>query len=98
VVVGLRHVIVLAWIAGAVAATLYLPGLGGAASSPLGDLVPKHAEATDVAERSARLFGTPLVTDTMVVQRDPGGCLRPSSGEPCSPRARSASAPSEISP
>jgi uncharacterized protein (DUF2267 family) len=46
VVVGLRHVIVVAWIAGAVAATLYLPGLGGAASSPLGDLVPKNAEAT----------------------------------------------------
>jgi hypothetical protein len=32
VVVGLRHVIVLAWIVGAVAATLYLPGLGGAAA------------------------------------------------------------------
>ena len=73
VVVGLRHVIVLAWIAAAVAATLYLPGLGGAASSPLGDLVPKDAEATAVAERSTRMFGTPLVADTMVVQRDPGG-------------------------
>jgi putative drug exporter of the RND superfamily len=72
-VVGLRHAIVLAWIAGAVAATVYLPGLGGAASSPLADLVPKHAEATDVAERSTRLFGSPLVTDTIVVQRDPTG-------------------------
>jgi RND superfamily putative drug exporter len=72
-VVGLRHVIVLAWIAGAVAATLYLPGLGGAASSPLGDLVPADADATKVAERSTKLFGTPLVTDTMVVQRDPDG-------------------------
>jgi putative drug exporter of the RND superfamily len=73
VVVALRHLIVLAWIAGAVAATLYLPGLGGAASSPPGALVPKHAEATDVAERSTRLFGNPLVTDTMVVQRAPAG-------------------------
>jgi uncharacterized membrane protein YdfJ with MMPL/SSD domain len=35
--------------------------------------VPKNAEATAVAERSTRLFGTPLVTDTMVVQRDPEG-------------------------
>jgi putative drug exporter of the RND superfamily len=73
VVVGLRHIIVLAWIAGAVAATLYLPGLGGAASSPLADLVPKDAEATKVAERSTKLFGYPLVADTMVVQRDPEG-------------------------
>jgi RND superfamily putative drug exporter len=72
-VVGLRHLIVLAWIAGAVAATLYLPGLGGAASSPLADLVPKDAEATKVAERSTELFGFPLSTDTAVVQRDPEG-------------------------
>jgi putative drug exporter of the RND superfamily len=72
-VVGLRHIIVLAWIAGAVAATLYLPGLGGAASSPLADLVPKDAGATNVAERSTKLFGYPLVADTMVVQRDPEG-------------------------
>jgi putative drug exporter of the RND superfamily len=72
-VVGLRHVIVLAWIAGAVAATLYLPGLGGAASSPLADLVPKDAEATKVAERSTELFGFPLSTDTAVVQRDREG-------------------------
>jgi putative drug exporter of the RND superfamily len=73
ILVALRHVVVLAWIAAAAAATLYLPGLGGAASSPLGDLVPKHAEATEVAERSTELFGNPLVTDTMVVQRDPAG-------------------------
>jgi RND superfamily putative drug exporter len=72
-VVGLRHIIVLGWIAGAVAATLYLPGLGGAASSPLGDLVPADADATKVAERSTKLFGYPLVTDTLVVQRDPDG-------------------------
>jgi putative drug exporter of the RND superfamily len=72
-VVGLRHVIVLAWIAGAVAATMYLPGLGGAASSPLADLVPKDAEATKVAERSTELFGFPLSTDTAVVQHDPEG-------------------------
>jgi putative drug exporter of the RND superfamily len=72
-VVGLRHVIVLAWIAGAVAATMYLPGLGGAAGSPLADLVPKDAEATKVAERSTELFGFPLSTDTAVVQHDPEG-------------------------
>jgi putative drug exporter of the RND superfamily len=73
VVVALRHVIVLAWIAGAVAAIVYLPGLDTAATSPLGDLVPKDADATRVAARSAKLFGSPLFTDTLVVQRDPQG-------------------------
>jgi len=73
VVVALRHVVVLAWIAGAAAATLYLPGLDTAATSPLADLVPDDAKATKVAERSTRLFGSPLYTDTLVVQRDAAG-------------------------
>ena len=73
VVVALRHVIVLGWVAGAVAATLYLPGLDTAATSPLADLVPKDAEATRVAARSTKLFGSPLYADTLVVQRDPQG-------------------------
>src|SRR5919108_538000 len=72
-VVGLRHVVVLAWIAAAVAATLYLPGLDTAATSPLADLVPKDADAAKVAARSTRLFGSPLFTDTLVVQRDRQG-------------------------
>jgi RND superfamily putative drug exporter len=73
VVVALRHVVVLGWVAGAVAATLYLPGLDTAATSPLADLVPKDAEATRVAARSTELFGSPLYADTLVVQRDPQG-------------------------
>ena len=72
-VVGLRHVVVLGWIAAAVAATLYLPGLDTAATSPLADLVPKDADAAKVAARSTRLFGSPLFTDTLVVQRDRQG-------------------------
>ena len=38
VVVGLRFVIPLAWIAVAVAATIALPGLGDAPAAPLDDL------------------------------------------------------------
>ena len=64
-VVALRHIVVLAWIAAAVAATLYLPGLDTAATSPLADLVPKDSDAAKVAARSTRLFGSPLFTDTL---------------------------------
>ena len=41
VVVGLRHIIPLAWIAAAVAATVALPGLGNAPAAPLDDLAAK---------------------------------------------------------
>ena len=38
IVVGLRHIIPLAWIAAAVAATVALAGLGNAPAAPLDDL------------------------------------------------------------
>ncbi len=44
-VVALRYPIVAAWVAAAVAATIYLPSLDQARSLPLRGLVPKHAEA-----------------------------------------------------
>jgi putative drug exporter of the RND superfamily len=73
IVVALRHVIVLAWIAGAVAATVALPGLGGAPAAPLDDLAAKGGSAERAQELSARTFGFPLATDTAVVQRDARG-------------------------
>jgi len=73
IVVGLRHVIVLAWIAGAVAATVALPGLGGAPAAPLDDLAAKGGSAASAQELSTRTFGFPLATDTAVVQRDAHG-------------------------
>ena len=60
-----------AWIALLVAATLTLPSLGSAGSAPLEDLVAKDSPALIAQERSAELFGAPLATDTVVVQRDP---------------------------
>jgi RND superfamily putative drug exporter len=73
VVVGLRHIIPLAWIAAAVAATIALPGLGDAPAAPLDDLAAKGGSAAKAQALSTRTFGFPLATDTAVVQRDPRG-------------------------
>src|SRR5919106_6505844 len=72
-VVGLRFLLLPAWIAAAVAATLVLPGLGSGEPLPLGGLVPRDSDALATGERAARLFSVPLTTDTVVVQRDPDG-------------------------
>ena len=71
-IMRLRWLILLAWVAGAVAATLYLPGLGES-GAPLSGLVPDDAAAIRAQERSAELFELPLVSDTAVVQRDANG-------------------------
>jgi RND superfamily putative drug exporter len=68
VVVALRHLIVLAWIAAAIAATLELPRLGDAGGAPLDDLVAKDSDSGRAANRATERFGFPLVTDTAVVQ------------------------------
>jgi putative drug exporter of the RND superfamily len=73
VVVALRHVIPLAWIAAAVAATVALPSLGDAPAAPLDDLAAKGGSAASAQELATRTFGFPLATDTAVVQRDPRG-------------------------
>ena len=86
-VVRLRWPIALAWVAAAVAATIWLPSLEESQTGALGDLVPNDAAALDAELRSAELFGFPLLSRTIVVQRDPEG-LEPS------PRPRRSTAPS----
>ncbi len=76
VVVGLRHLIPLAWIAAAVAASVALPQLGSEAGGPIEDLVPADSEAVQAAGRAAERFGFPLVADTVVVQENPEGLSR----------------------
>ena len=71
VVVALRYPILLAWIAAAVAATLYLPGM--AASGAIGDLVPKGSPGLQAEYDATRLFGLPLTSQVDIVQRDPHG-------------------------
>src|SRR5829696_7649378 len=72
-VVGLRFLVVLAWIAAAFAVTWWMPGLGSGEPLPLGGLIPENAESAQVAQRDAEIFGVPLTTDTLVVQRDAEG-------------------------
>ena len=71
--VKLRVVIVVAWVAAAVVLTLALPNLQEAQTGALGDLVPNDAPALDAELRSRELFGFPLLSRTILVQRDPGG-------------------------
>jgi RND superfamily putative drug exporter len=71
VVVAVRHVILLAWLAAAAAATFYLPPL--TASSGVGGLIPPSAPALQAEYNSARIFGLPLTAQAAVVQRDPRG-------------------------
>jgi len=72
-VVGLRWVIVPAWVAAAAASALFLPSLGSGEPLALGGLVPSDAPAVRVGQRETELFRLPLTADTVVVQRDPGG-------------------------
>ncbi|HEX5300836.1 MAG TPA: MMPL family transporter [Streptosporangiaceae bacterium] len=71
VVVALRFPIVIGWIAAAVAATFFLPGI--AASGAIGGLIPPDSPALRAEADAAKLFGEPLASaQVAVVQRDPG--------------------------
>lgn len=72
-VVRARFIVVAAWIAVAVSAAIYLPTLREAQSASFGDLVPNQAAAIDAELRSKQLFDLPLLSRTVVVQRDPRG-------------------------
>jgi RND superfamily putative drug exporter len=72
-VVGLRYLVVPAWIVAALAVTWWLPGLGSGEPLPLGGLIPENAESAQVAQRDAEIFSVPLTTDTLVVQRNAEG-------------------------
>ena len=73
VVVRLRHLVLAGWIAAAVATTVYLPGLGSGEPLELGGLIPDDSPAVQAGARSQELFAVPLIADTAVVERDPGG-------------------------
>jgi putative drug exporter of the RND superfamily len=72
-VVRLRYLVIAAWIAAAVAATLYLPGLRSGEPLELGGLVPDDSPAIEAGARSQQLFSVPLTADTAVVERDEAG-------------------------
>jgi RND superfamily putative drug exporter len=72
-VVRLRYLLIAAWIAAAVATTLYLPGLRSGEPLELGGLVPDDSPAIEAGARSQQLFSVPLTADTAVVERDEAG-------------------------
>lgn len=72
-VVALRPLIPIAWVAAAVAATIALPELGAEAAGPIGGVVPKDSEAEQAAQTATQEFGFPLIADTVVVQANDGG-------------------------
>lgn len=72
-IVKLRWLVVAAWIVGAIVATVQLPDIGEAEAGALGDLVPDDAAAIEAEVRSAREFAFPLLSRTVVVQREANG-------------------------
>jgi RND superfamily putative drug exporter len=110
VVVKLRFLVPVAWVAVAVAATVSLPQLGSAAGGPLEDVVPADSEAVRAAGVATARFGAPLATDTVVVQADARGlspaaqkrqlraALRTIEGRGPSPRDLRAAVPINNSP
>jgi putative drug exporter of the RND superfamily len=72
-IVALRFLIVPAWIAGAVLASVHLPSIFSSETSDLGSLLPRDSEAVQVEEEAIETFGTPVLSRTMVVANQPGG-------------------------
>jgi putative drug exporter of the RND superfamily len=70
-VVALRYVVVVGWIAAAVVMAMTLPGLGG--STDLELPLPDDAAPLAAEQRSADVFGAPLISRTQVVVSRPGG-------------------------
>jgi RND superfamily putative drug exporter len=69
----LRWPVALAWIAGAALATAKLPSISQSSTGSVGALIPKDAAAVKAEELSSLQFGFPLLSRTMVVERDPRG-------------------------
>jgi len=72
-VVALRFLLLPAWIAAAVAATISLPAFDTTATSGLGSIVPEHSTAVATEKRALREFQLPLLSRVAVVQRNPRG-------------------------
>jgi putative drug exporter of the RND superfamily len=73
IVVWLAPLLVLVVAAATYGAYRYLPSLATAPAATSDALLPKHPQALAVERESAKLFGSPLDTPYVVVQRDPSG-------------------------
>lgn len=72
-IVRWRALVVAFWVAVLLATSFLLPSVEQAETGSLGDLVATDAEAISTEVRSLELFGFPLLSRTVVVERSPGG-------------------------
>ncbi len=72
-IVWLRFLILPAWIAGAVFASIHLPSIFNAETADLGNLLPPSSKSIEVEERAIEKFGLPLLSRTIVVAAQPSG-------------------------
>lgn len=72
-IVWLRFLIVAAWIAGVLLATIDLTSAFESESSDAESLVPHSSQAVEVEETATKTFGEPLISRTMVVAGRPQG-------------------------
>ncbi len=73
IVLWLAPLLVVIVAVAAYAAYTFLPSIAAAPTASMGSLLPKHPAALTVEHESAKLFGAPLDTPYVVVQRDPRG-------------------------
>ena len=71
--VAFRYPVILAWIGGAVWIAVALPALGGSDITSFSDLVPPHSSALRAEQISTHEFGFPLLSETVIVVRNPQG-------------------------
>ncbi len=69
----LRWLVILGWLALAVLAHSFLPSIKEAGNGSLGSLVPQNSDAIKAEKVSKTRFGFPLLSRTLIVQRDPEG-------------------------
>ncbi|HEY0390586.1 MAG TPA: hypothetical protein VGC63_02625 [Solirubrobacterales bacterium] len=67
VIVGLRLLILPAWIILAILASEGLPSVFNSDSAELGSLLPRSSEAVEVEKKAIETFGLPLLSHTIVV-------------------------------
>lgn len=72
-IVWLRFLIVSAWIAGVVLASLHLPSAFESETGGPGSLLPSSSRAIEVEENAIKTFGTPLLSRTIAVAHRPQG-------------------------
>lgn len=92
-IVWLRWPLALAIIAAVAVAAVRLPSLDSVSAGSLGNLVPPKSQAIRTEQDAYKRFGVPILSRTLLVQRDPGG-LSPAEQDAIIARARTASATS----